>query len=67
MIFQEKYFLAYILSTDQISLSGCFYFEILDNMRITFACYPVCDVINFEINLFSNQPVFIHDQTVQSR
>ena len=32
MIFQEKYFSHYVLLTDQISFSDCFYFKILDNI-----------------------------------
>ena len=32
-------------------------------MCIAIACFPGCDVINFEINLIlSNQAVFLHDQ-----
>ena len=44
MIFTEKHFLRYILSTDRISLSACFYF-------LNFVCFPVCDIMNFEIYL----------------
>ena len=42
MIFQEKCFSCYILLTDQISLSDCFYFS----------KYEVC-----ELQLFANQAV----------
>ena len=35
-----------------ISLSVCIYFlRNMGNMCITIVCFPVCDVINFEINL----------------
>ena len=52
MIFREKYFSCYILLTDQISLPDCVKrLEILANMCFTIICCPVCDVMNFEINL----------------
>ena len=54
MIFQEKYFPCYILFTDQILLSGFFFLEILDNTCIATICWPVSEVINFEINRLSH-------------
>ena len=36
---------------------------ILGNMCIAIACYPGCNVINFEINL----TVFLHDQKVRTK
>ena len=48
---------------DQLSLSACFYFfEILGNMCNAIVCFPDCDAIDFEINLTSNQAMFLHDQ-----
>ena len=52
-ISEERYFSPYILSTDHVSLPDCLYFlrywKI--NMCIVITCLPVCDCINFEINL----------------
>ena len=48
MIFREKCFSCYILLTDQISLSDYLY---LRNMYLVIVCYPVRDVIKFEIYL----------------
>ena len=51
MILQRKYFLRYILLTDQISLYDC--------MCIAVNCFPLYDVIKFEINLsFLTKPFF---------
>ena len=44
----EKNIYHIILFTDQISLTDCFYFLIAFT---NFICCPVCDAINFEINL----------------
>ena len=44
----EKNIYHIILFTDQISLTDCFYFWIAFT---NFLCCPVCDAINFEINL----------------
>ena len=52
MIFEEKYFSRYIILIDQISL---LLLKILGNMCIVIICFPVDDVINFEIN-FSYKP-----------
>ena len=39
--------------------------EISDVIPIIIACYPVCEVINFEIfPSLSYQAVFLHDQNV---
>ena len=43
MIFEENFFLRYILLTDQISLSDW------QNICIVIVCFPGCDIINFEI------------------
>ena len=48
MIFEEKYFLWFILFTDQILLPDRFYFEIFSNMFIAIICFPVCDVTNLK-------------------
>ena len=45
--FRKKCFSRCILLYDQISLSHCLY--LLRCSRIT--CYPVCDVVNFVINV----------------
>ena len=69
--FPEKYFACYILLTDQISLSDCFYF-----LRYWAICVcnclfhiAICHVINFEINqpCLSNQVVFPCDQKVKTK
>ena len=41
--------------------------EILGNMCVTIVCSAGSDVINFEINLVSNQAVFLHDQKVKAK
>ena len=42
--------------------------EILGNMCIAIACYPGCDVMDFEINLtFLIQPFFLYDQKVLTK
>ena len=51
MIFQEKYFSCYILSTDQSSSSNSFYYLRYCQMFIVIICILVCDVMKFEINL----------------
>ena len=48
MIFVEKYFLCYTPLTDQISLP--FLYEVLGIVGTVF-CLPVCEVINFTVNL----------------
>ena len=51
------------LLTTQISLPGFLLLGILGNMCIATACYPCCDVMDFEINLiFLTEPFFPHDQ-----
>ena len=37
------------------------------NVCIVIVCFQGCDIINFEINLFSNQHVFLHDQKVKKK
>ena len=49
MIFEEKYFLCHILLTTFHCLVASL-LEILGNMCIVIIDFPVCDVINFEIN-----------------
>ena len=59
MIFQEKYLSRYIPLADEISLFGRLYFmrcwigclNFLRNWGFAIIYCPVCDVINFEINL----------------
>ena len=66
---QETYFSFYILLTNHISLSGCpeIFLEILSNMYIVIICCPVCEVINFEINLqLSYEGVFLNNQKVRT-
>ena len=46
MIFEGKYFLWFILFTDQILLPDRFYFEIFSNMFIAIICFPFCDQIS---------------------
>ena len=48
IILKENYLLRIILLTDQISLLDCLYF--LRFGQYVYCC-PVCDVINFEVNL----------------
>ena len=55
MIFVEKYFSPYIL-TDQIYLSDCVYFLRCWSICVLRLCFPVCNVINFEINALSVNP-----------
>ena len=57
---KKKYFMCFVLLTDQISLSDCLcFFEILVNMCIVIICFPVYDTMNFEINLsFLIKPFF---------
>ena len=61
-IFQKKIFSCYVLLPHQISMSGCFYqclLEILGNMDIAIICFPVHEIINFEINFsFLIKPFF---------
>ena len=49
MIFKEKHFSRYILSTDQISLS--LLLEMLGNMCTVIIYFTIDDVIHFDINL----------------
>ena len=42
--------------------------DMLGNMRIMIVCQPVCDLINFEINLiFLIKPFFLYDQKVKTK
>ena len=42
--------------------------EILGNMCIAIACKPVCDVMNFEVELiFLIKPFVLHDQKVVTK
>ena len=42
--------------------------NMLGNMRIMIVCQPVCDLINFEINLiFLIKPFFLYDQKVKTK
>ena len=42
--------------------------KILGKMCIAIACYPGCDVMDFEINLFFLiEPFFLHDQKVMTK
>ena len=47
----EKYFSCYILLTDLFSMSDWLYFLRYWTTSFAVVCCPVCDVINFEINL----------------
>ena len=54
MLSEEKYFWRYILLIDQILLPdrrSPLLLELLDNMCVVIIYFPVCDAINFEINL----------------
>ena len=69
MIFQQKCSSCYVLLTDQISLprSLPLLLEILGNVCITIACYPGCDVMDFETNLiFLIEPFSLHAQKVMT-
>ena len=58
----------FILLTDQILLSHCLYFLRYWTIYVVIVCFPDCDVINFEINLYlSNQAVFLSDQEVKKK
>ena len=61
MIFEEKYFSRYIILIDQISL---LLLKILGNICIVIICFPVDDVINFEIN-FSYKPFSCNSDQVK--
>ena len=71
MIFQENYFSWDILLTDQISQFDCFYFLRywpICILSLLYYFFPVCDVINFEINLkLCYQVVFLHNQNVRTK
>ena len=42
--------------------------EVSDNMCIALVCFPVCDVINFEMNLMVLiKPIFLHDQKIKTK
>ena len=42
--------------------------DMLGNMRIMIVCQPVCDLMNFEINLiFLIKPFFLYDQKVKTK
>ena len=63
LIFEEKYFSHYIPFSDQISFSDYLYILRCWAMCIAFVCYPVCDVIKFEIDL----NIFQRDQKSQDK
>ena len=52
MIFQEKFFLCYILLTDQTIVWLPPLPEIMDNICIAIISFPVDDVINVEVHLY---------------
>ena len=61
MVFQEKYFSCYILSTDKfhclIAITSWYIEQCV--YCIAIVCFPVCDAISFEINLiFLIKPFF---------
>ena len=66
MIFQEKLFLMLHYSINWPNFIVWLYLllEILANMFIAIVCFPVCDVINFEI-IFLIMP--FSDMTEKSR
>ena len=41
--------------------------EILGNTCIAIICFPDCDVINFGINLTSNQAIFLYDRKAKTK
>ena len=52
MIFQEKkFFMLYSINWSSLNVSLSLLLEILGNMCIAIACYPFCDLIDFEIYL----------------
>ena len=58
MISEEKCFLSYILSTDQISLPSSLTSWDIGQYAIAIVYYPGCDVIDFGINLiFPIKPI----------
>ena len=64
--FSQKKISRYILLTYQISSFGCLYF--LDNICFAIVCFPICDVINFEINLsFLIKSFFYMNKRVRSK
>ena len=67
--FWRKTSCCYILMTDQIYLSGCFYFVRYWAIYVlVIICLPDCAVISFEINLaFLIEQFFLHDQKVKTR
>ena len=69
IIFEEKYFWCYVISIDQISLSGLpLLCEILGKMCVGIVCKPDCDVMNFEVNLIFLIKLFLlHDQNVVTK
>ena len=69
MIFEEKYFLRYILLTDQISLP--LLLEILRNICFVIVCCPLRDAMVFEIDIccliMETWSVFLYDQKSQDK
>ena len=63
--FHEKCFSCYILLTDEITLIVFTSWDI-GQYVYWIVCFPGCDVINFEINLF-NLAICLHDQVVKTK
>ena len=67
MIFEEKYAACYVLLTDQISLFGYLYFEILGNIIIIIVCLLYSDVIDLEMEPYLLNQAVLFYMTKKSR
>ena len=66
--FSKKiFFMLYFTNWPNFIASLSLLLDILINMCIAIACFPGCDVRNFEIKLiFLIKPFFLHDQKVKT-
>ena len=67
--FSKKiFFMLYFTNWSNFIASLSLLLDILINMCIAIACFPGCDVRNFEIKLiFLIKPFFLHDQKVKTK
>ena len=62
-VLQKKCFSCYILWIDFI----VWLLKILDNICVAILCFPICDVINLNLTVLSNQAVFLYEQKVKTK
>ena len=67
--FSKKiFFMLYFTNWSNFIASLSLLLDILINMCIAIACFPGCNVRNFEIKLiFPIKPFFLHDQKVKTK